>query len=183
MASADEVVRKLRQTATELEQAIPDLLLEQQITAKSLVQDRIQETGKDADGGQLGDYSTRKLPALFFLGTGAKATDNKLRKLAQEGKRISYKDFRKLDGKQNKHVDLTFKGQMWREIGLKKEGKEGKKVFVTIGPRTDRSEKVADFNTERYGNFLELSDDELEIITLDMADAVQDIVNNNLDGL
>lgn len=183
MASIDELSKKLKQAADELEVEIPNILLEQEITAKSLVQDRVQETGKDAKGGQLGDYSTKKIPAFFFIGKGKKATDNKLRKLAREKKNISYSDFRQLDGKQSAYVDLTFTGQMWRQTGLVQKQITNKKSVIVIGQTTERSEKVADYNTIRYGNFLELSESEVEIITQDFAAEVEDIINRNINGL
>lgn len=183
MASLGETIEALRRTADQLDDEIPILLLEQQVTAKSLVQDRVQETGKDKSGSQLGDYSTREIPAFFFLGKGTKATDAKIKKLIKDKKNLSYAGFRKLDGKQNKYVDLTFSGQTWRQTGLTDKGKKGKKVFITIGPTTPRAEEISDLLTERYGNYLELSDEELELIALDMADSVERIINNNLDGL
>ncbi len=157
MADLDDVINALRNTADELDEEIPRLLLEQEITAKSLVQDRIQETGKDAKGGQLGQYSDTKIPAFFFIGKGTKATDAKLKVLSDEGKKISYEDFRKLDGKQGSYVDLTFTGQMWRDTGLVQQQVSKSNTVIVIGQKTERSEKVAGYNEKRYGNFLQLS--------------------------
>lgn len=183
MADLNDVIRALRQTADELDQEIPALLLEQEITAKSLVQDRIQEKGLNAQGKKLGDYSNTKVPAFWFIGKGSRATDAKLKVLSDEGKYISYSDFRKLDGKQEGYVDLTFTGQMWRETGLTKQNVSQKQAVIVIGQTTKRSEDIAKYNEERYGNFLELSDEELLIITEDMKSGVEEIINKNLTGL
>jgi len=183
MSDLNDVIKALRRTADEIDQRIPEILLGQEITAKSLIQDRIQETGKDSKGAQLGNYSDTKLPPFFFIGKGTKATDAKLQTLAKEGKKISYKEFRKLDGKQGDYVDLTFSGKMWRETGVVKQGKQGQSAVIVIGQKTERSQKIAGYNEERYGNYLSLSDEELEILAEDVAAEVEDIINKNLNGL
>lgn len=183
MASLQEVINALRDTADKLEKRIPELLLEQEITAKSLVQDRIQETGKDSKGGTLGIYSNTKIPAFFFFGKGTKATDKKLQSLSKEGKKLSYADFRKLDGKQSNYVDLTFSGKMWKDTGLVKKEASKTNAVIVIGQKTERSEKVAGYMEDRYGNFLQLSQEEIDIITEDMTLEVEDIINANLSDL
>lgn len=183
MADLRELVKALRKTADEVERELPVILLEQEITAKSLVQDRIQETGKDSKGQQLGEYSDNKIAPFFSFGKGKKATDTKLKKLAREKKLISYKGLRKLDGKQVKYVDLTFSGKMFLDIGVTKKSLGGKKPSIVIAPKTERSEKIADENTKRYGNFLAPNEEELQILGEDMAAEVEAIIERNLSGL
>lgn len=183
MADLQDVINALRETAETLDKRIPELLVEQEITAKSLVQDRIQETGKDSKGGQLGIYSQTKIPAFFFFGKGTKATDSKLKVLAKEGKKISYADFRKLDGKQSQYVDLTFTGKMWRETGLIREEVSKNQAVIVIGQTTPRSKEVAGYMADKYGNFLELSQEEIDIITEDITAEVEEIINQNLSGI
>lgn len=183
MADIEDVIRTLEETADQLEQEIPVLLLEQQVTAKSLVQDRVQETGKDAKGKQLGEYSDTKVPAFFFFGVGKKSTDAKLKKLQMEGKGISYSDFRRLDGKQNKHVDLTFTGRLWRETGLKAQTSDKKRSTIIIGQTSERSEKIAGYLEKRYGNFLALNSEEIAEISENLTLDVEEIINTNLGSL
>lgn len=183
MADLNDVIKALLKTADQLDEEIPALLLEQEITAKSLVQDRIQETGQNAQGSKLGDYSDTKVPAFFFIGKGTKATDAKLKVLADEGKKLSYEEFRKLDGKQGGYVDLTFSGQMWRETGLVRKEVSKKQAVIVIGQTSERSEKIAGYNEQRYGNFLQLNEEEISIIAEDMSAGVEDIINKNLSGL
>lgn len=193
MADIRDVIQKLRDTASELQAEFPVIILEQVTTAKSIIQDRIQETGKDHKGKQLGQYSDRKIPATFmfkdgkvrptFIGKGRKSTDAKLEKLAREGKGVSYGDFRQLDGKQNKYVDLTFSGKMFRNTGLVDKGVQGKKVVAVLGQTDERSEKVANYNVARYGNFMQLSEPELERLAGDVAVRVDEIINKNLSGI
>ena len=169
--------------ADELETFIPNLLLEQELTALALVQNRVQETGKDSKGGKLGDYSTRKLPAFFFVGKGKKTTDAKLMKLGREGKRISYKEFRELDGKQAKFVDVTFTGQNWRQQGLVKQQISKDRAAIVIGPTTKRAEEVSENLDKKYGNWLALSEEELQEIADNMAEAVEEVINKHINGL
>lgn len=184
MAYLNDVIKALRNTATEIQQSVPSILLQSQVTAKSIIQDRIQETGRDHKGKQLGEYSTKKIPAFFHMGKGKKSTDVKLKKSQKEKKLVSYADFRQMDGKQIKHVDLTFTGQMFRQTGLV-GGVEtaGSKMTVTMGQTTERSKKVAGYNEERYGKFLSLSEEELERLGVDASEEVVAIINKNLGDL
>jgi len=183
MASLDDSIKKFDSLVNTLEREIPRIIISQNVTAKSLVQNRIQETGKNKQGSQLGNYSNRPIPAFFFIGKGKKTTDAKLKKLAREKKNISYAEFRRLDGKQNEHVDLTFTGKMWRGIGLTTSNTSGKKTSVKIGPKDGRTDKVAGYNRDRYGDFLDLSEDEIKQIEEDVQFEIEQILNTELNGL
>lgn len=183
MADLNDLIKKLNEAADKIDQELPSLLLESEITAKSLVQKRIQDEGKDKDGKKIGDYSQNKIPAFFYLGKGTKKSDVKVRKAIKEKKKLSYADFRRLDGKQNKFVDLTFTGQMFRDIGVTETNNNSKEASIVIAPKTKRSEEVAGYNTERFGNFLAPSEEELELLAEDLGDSINNILNSSLNGL
>jgi hypothetical protein len=177
MATLNDAINSIKSLTNELEVKIPLIITGSNVTAKSLVQNRVQETGKDSKGTQLGDYSENKISPFYFIGKGSKATDSKLKKLQREKKKISYSDFRRLDGKQNKHVDLTFTGGMWRGIGLVQSNTSNNRTTVKIAPKDERTDKVSESNSKRYGNFLNLSSEEVEELEEDIQFEVESIIN------
>ena len=179
MATLNDAINGIKSLTNELEVKIPLLITASNVTAKSLVQDRVQETGKDSKGTQLGDYSENGISAFYFIGKGSKSTDAKLKKLQKEGKKVSYSDFRKLDGKQNKHVDLTFSGRMWRGIGLVQTNTQNNRTTVKVGPKDAYTDKVSESNSKRYGNFLNLSSEEVEEIEEDIQFDIEAIIKKH----
>ena len=177
MADFKQAAKVFRDLANELEEKIPLIVIGTNVTAKSLVQNRIQETGKDKDGKQLGNYSETKVPAFFYFGKGKKTTDSKVKKNSREKKPLSYKQFRELDGKQSKYVDLTFTGKMWQGIGLIQENKGKGFASFKIGPKDARTAELAAYNEARYGNFLALSDEEVTELSEDIQFEIENIIN------
>ena len=105
------------------------------------------------------------------------------RSAGREGKRISYKEFRELDGKQAKFVDVTFTGQNWRQQGLVKQQISKDRAAIVIGPTTKRAEEVSENLDKKYGNWLALSEEELQEIADNMAEAVEEVINKHINGL
>lgn len=135
--------------------------------ALALIRRRIQNEGKDAAGAQLGDYSTNELPAFFFFGKSANAAgEAKVRKAAKEGEGVSYKELRQFNNRPTDKVDLTFTGAMWREMDVTIIGNTATESTAEITPRTERSKKVAAYNSKRYGDILRLSKDERRMLRL-----------------
>ena len=183
MATLKDAIESIRNLTKELEVKIPLIITAQNVTAKSLVQDRVQETGKDSKGGQLGDYSVNKISPFYFIGKGRKSTDGKLKRLQKEEKKISYSEFRALDGKQNSHVDLTFSGRMWRGIGLSSTNTSNNRTTVVVAPKDTYTDKVAESNSKRYGNFLTLTDNEEITLEEDVEFDITTIINTRLNAL
>lgn len=179
MSTLNDAINRLKSLTKELEVKIPLIITASNVTAKSLVQNRVQETGKNSKGTQLGDYSENGISAFFFIGKGSKSTDAKLKKLQREEKKVSYSDFRKLDGKQNKHVDLTFSGRMWRGIGLTQSSTSNNRTTVKVGAKDNYTDKVSESNSIRYGNFLTLASEEVEEIEEDIQFDIEAIIKKH----
>jgi hypothetical protein len=131
----------------------------------ALIRRRIQTKGEKSTGAQLGDYSDTPLPPFFFFGRSANgAGEAKVKAAAKKGQKISYKDFRDFNNRETAFVDLTFTGAMWREMDAQITANSAEKTTATISPRTERSRKVARYNSQRYGDILGLS--KLEISQL-----------------
>lgn len=126
--------------------------------ALALVRRRIQNEGKNADGARLDSYSTNPVPAFFFFGDSVTAAgEAKIRASAKKGHGVSYKEFREYNNRRTDITDLTFTGSMWKEMDVFPLDSTAVKATVKIEPRTQRSKRVAAFNSDRYGNILALS--------------------------
>ena len=162
-----DFIRRLRLVKNDLikNRAIETELIGRE--ALALVRRRIQNSGKDFAGADIGSYSTVQLPAFFYFGKSANnAGENKVKQAAKKGQKISYKDFREFNNRETNFVDLTFTGAMWREMDVKVVQNTVEKTVATIEPRTARSKKVADYNSLRYGNILRLSKDESRMLRI-----------------
>jgi hypothetical protein len=130
--------------------------------ALALIRRRIQNTGDDAQGKDLGNYSQTDVPAFFFFNRSVTAAgEAKVRKAAKQKQKISYADFREFNNRPTDFVNLTFTGAMWREMAAKVTSNTQTSTTVTITPTTPRSAKVLGFNITRYGDILALSQNEL----------------------
>jgi hypothetical protein len=162
-----KIIAKLRGIVNELNstRTASTILIAKE--ALSLIRRRIQNEGKDAVGAQLGDYSDNPLPAFFFYGKSINASgENAVRRAVKEGKGISYKDFRSANNLPTDKVVLTFSGAMWREMDVKIISDNLTNSTAQIEPKTERSRKVAAYNSERYGDILALSKEEKEQLNL-----------------
>jgi len=129
--------------------------------ALALIRRRIQNTGRDANESQLGDYSTNPLPAFFYFGKSVNASgETKVRAAAKKGKKLSYSDFRRANNRETDFVELTFTGAMWREMSVDITTNTPKKTTATISPTTPRAIKVLTFNVLRYGPILDITANE-----------------------
>ena len=165
-----------------IEFSVPEILLANTISLKSEIQLRVQEEGKKSDGTQIGNYSTRKANPLIFLGKGTATTDNKLKALAKKGKKISSSEFRKLDGKQNRYVDLTFTGRMFKDIGIS-SNTNGNESTVVIAPKTQYSKTLVRKNTNKYGNFLQPTLEEIANVNTDVNKQIEAIIKRQINDI
>lgn len=114
----------------------------------ALVESRIIETGKGADGSRFPGYSQKKMPAHFYAGKSRSAgAEQRVKKAGS----LSYAEFRQLNNLQTGHVDLYFTGEMWRGTGVIVEKRLLRSTFVRIGGRTPQSAKKIELNSARYG--------------------------------
>ena len=146
-----------------------------------MVRRRIQTEGEDANGSQLGNYSDNPLPTWFFKGKSINASgENTVRKAAKEGNGLSYKDFRDGNNLPTDKVTLTFTGAMWREMDVNIISNNETNTTAQIEPRTERSRKVASYNSERYGDILALSKEEKQMLNIANQKRLHNILSKHL---
>lgn len=112
------------------------------ITMRNSIEKRVHEKSKRADGDTFGEYSKNKLPVNYFENMGSRKVN-----FTKEEKKtgVSYADFRKKLGKQNKNKNFELTGDMWKDFGLK----ELKANEFTLASTTAASQKILDINSDR----------------------------------
>lgn len=128
----EETAEALNEWAKLMSEGTPDVMQESALTAKALIQERIQETGQDALGVELTPYSE------------------------------SYRKVRQKKGYETAFKNLTFTGEMWRKTLITSEEQEGNKYVVTIGGTDQLTKDKLDGHSDDYGDILRLAKTEEE---------------------
>lgn len=182
--SLEALNNALNNAINEISQETPRIVLSIARETKSDVQNRIQQKGTNAKGQKLGQYSTRQAAAFRFLGKSTKASaESKVKALAKKGGGLSYEKFRELNGRQTKHVDLTFTGRMFQNIDITSENSREGVSEVTIGGKSSDTKHKIEENEKRYGKFLEPSAKEIEEKEELFKEEIEHILKMNLNGL
>jgi len=148
--SLEDSIQRIDNLILTLEAQIPRIATEISLGVKANIQDRFQESGKDATGKLLPPYSEPY---------------------------AKYRDKNKL---QTEYVDLTFSRGgigMWSKTGLTGVTK-GKKFLVSIGGQDGETKDKLRWNSERYGDILRPSKSErneaIEIFSFRLEKIVKD---------
>lgn len=134
------------------------------VTARSLVVNRIQNEGVH-DG--MARYSTNKLNPEKLLGTELRA--GAAAELREKGS-MSYEEWRVANGLQVDHVDLTYSGRMFQNFQVQGTNREGNSIVTVISVTQQDEIKKMEANKERYGDFLEITEKEKDLLILDFED-------------
>ena len=135
----------------EVLQKLPNAVTGAAIEAASEIDRRITESGQNADGGQLGNY-----------------TDG------------VYKQKRQKIGHTTAFVNLQFTGDMWRDVGVVASKTQGSITTATIGAKFKESDDKLFFNSVRYNDeILELKQQEEDNAAEFIDDAMQEIIDKN----
>lgn len=118
------------------------------VSGYALVQRRVSETGKDANGSDFAPYS----PAYERYKRGAVGTAKKEGKKKRAARRTAPATAEKPVGRFTGFVNLTLSGQMLNSIGITESGFQGGKYVVRIGGRDQETrDKMAGNDTHRPG--------------------------------
>lgn len=152
------------------------------LSGLSLINNRILN-----DGIPGASYSTNLLPSFFFtdksISTGGEARV-KAKVKANKGKGISYVDFRDANNLQTSHVDLRLSGDMWRDAGVTSNQQFGFRNSTVAEFRGTikyangkTTSEIADYNAERYGDFLTPTSQEETILDEALDDEIQQLID------
>lgn len=158
------------------------------LNAFALVNDRVINQGTDETGSSFGDgYSETPLPAFFYEGKSLNSGgEDAVAKAKKEGDGLSYKDFRSANNLQTGFVDLNFSGQMWRDIGVVRQTNENGIITTVVGAKNTRdrdgktTDDIMEFNGERFGDFLEVSEEEEQLLAQTYDTKLQELIDEFL---
>ena len=166
-----------------------------------LIQKRVVEQQKGADGSSFSRYSTRP---MFTSGTtlksrrvwnamaGTKGKRGSLNwvTIKKGGKNIAlfelkggYAQLRKLEGFGNASKSFEFTGEMWRKFGVIRTTVTANGITITLGGKTEASQNKIDWNSAREGrSIIDISKKELNYLENRIDKLIQGyIVKVNLD--
>ncbi|MES2395673.1 MAG: hypothetical protein V4549_06705 [Bacteroidota bacterium] len=133
----------------EIANGIPDIIQIIALDAKALIRNRIQEKGLNAEEQELDGYSP------------------------------GYKKKKEKAGKYRGFTDMTLTGDMWRKTETISAEQRGHKYVVTVGGKDQLSENKIEWNSEHYGDILEVSSKEEQLLEQTMDDEIQKIIDQN----
>lgn len=178
---ADEATRRIEFIVDHTVSDWGNVMLQVAQSANAMIKDRVIKTGQNAEGEQFDPYSTTPMltncsqmtQAACQKKTGSKAKRKELKwvTLKRGGKSVrlfelagGYKEFRELHGRQTGFVDFAFSGKMWANINVVSGDDEHKIGRARISTLSEEEMKKLAGNTERKGEILDLSSDEIDTL-------------------
>jgi len=188
----ERLEKVLRDTETRLGNTMVKLGSE----ALTLVRQRVQETGKNAEGQRYPNYSSDPMltncSAMTTSACSRIAGSKNKRKelqwvtLKRSGKNIKlfelkqgYKQFRELHGRRTDFVDFTFTGKMWGNMHILSSKSDHDNGTVIVGPTTEEEMNKLKGNVNRRGQILDLSRDEITQLSNDFKIDIVKIFKDN----
>lgn len=182
-------------TINELEnQYNGEIMVKLGLSALTFIKQRVQETGKDAEGASYRPYSTKAMLANCSSMTGsacAKIAGSKEKRKELDWVTINghklfaipggYKQYRELHGRQTDHVDFSFTNRMWNNINVISNQSDHQNGVAIIGAKNEEEKKKLEGNTKRRGDILDLNPKEIyDLYTTYHLNALQVFRNNGL---
>lgn len=177
----DEATRRIEFIVDHTVSDWGNVMLQVAQSANAMIKKRVIERGENARGEQYDPYSTTPMltncsqmtQAACQKKTGSKAKRKELKwvTLKRGGKSVrlfelagGYKEFRELHGRQTSFVDFAFSGKMWANINVVSGDDEHKIGRARISTLSEEEMKKLAGNTERKGEILDLSSDEIDTL-------------------
>ena len=171
----EEYDRALTKTISDLSsQPRGEIMQSLGTVALTLIKQRVQETGTDADGKRYNPYSTRPMLAnrggmtvsAYNQIAGSKDKRKELKWVTLDGHKLfevpgGYKQYRELHGRQTGFVDFSFSGRMWSNITLISSPADHNSGIAIIGTKDPKINDIIEGNTKRRGDILDLSKKEI----------------------
>ena len=160
----DEYIKKLETAEQSILQEFVPIAEEAALNTKALVVKQIQEEG-------VGKYSTKGVPAYLYLDengepklerTKSNAGINFIKKRAKEDKKkmLTWADLRDAEGLQTNFVDLTFTGEMFRDLHIIGTNIQQGRITTILGASRKETQDKLKWSVARYGNILQPNQEE-----------------------
>lgn len=151
MDSPEEYIARLEKLRARLQSELPPFVATTAMNAKALIQSRIQERGLNSDEEVLGIYTSEP-----------------------------YKKKREKKGRQTEYVDVTFTrggAGMLGSTGIVSETFVNGIVTVKVAGKDDFTQNKLDWNSDRYGDLLETTKKEDELLLSTYEDFLQELID------
>ena len=165
----DEFIKKLEETINNIDTYLINTNETVAVTARSLVVNRIQQEGIAGRS-----YSDNKLSKSAYEGKALRASA--YAELEAKGA-MSYREWRIANGLQVDHVDLTYSGRMFQNLQVQGTTREGRDIITIIDVSQSEEQKKMNANAKRYGDFLEVTQAEEDLLALDFEDELISKIN------
>lgn len=177
----EEVQNQLTNLVRNFDTEAAEVLLSVAMNSVVYVRERVQEKGLKSDRTAFKGYSVNPLPLHWFEKQATPTQMSRLKKNPKYKKDgLSYFDFRQETGKQVGYKDLTFSGEMWRETGIVQRNNISGKFEIVVGGLTEEAKQKHGWMTNQQGQYLNPTDDELNLQVTDLKEGIDDIVKKYL---
>ena len=149
MAGIDDLQIRLRNARQAILQALPDIAIENTISAKDIIENKIRKVGFGVK------YSDNKVPAWFFLKSTLNNTGLKfIQKKIEDKEETNWQELKSAEGLPTGHVDLSHTNKMWASLTPMEPQISGNRIIVGLGSGNQEGAKVLNYNRARYGDFM-----------------------------
>jgi hypothetical protein len=185
MASINEIRAALRGAIEEIESGMELRAKLAGSDVAALVADRVRNGNGDSTGSPFSPYSTKEVPAFWFVNRSRSASaEAKVKAASKRGAAISYRDFRQFNNLRIDAKNFEFTGQMWRLFDVVEVKPSQRWIEVTVSGTTQFSRNLFRWHSEREGvNLAAASEQELEIIQGTLEQWVSSIIKKNLSNV
>lgn len=158
-----EYAAKIRSDIEILKRAVPSMVRDIATSTLTVIKDRSINEGILIDGkeGNRAEYSTRQISTSRFKGKERNRAGSKYIEANMLG---TWHEFRKAQGLRSEPVNLSYNNDMWRNVEVLSVQQNGEgKAQAVVGSNDEETNKKLEGNTERFGDFLTPTEDELKI--------------------
>lgn len=149
MASIEDLQIRLRNARQAILQALPDIAIENTITAKAIIENKIRKVGFGVK------YSAKKVPPWFFLGKELNSTGRKfIEEKIKEDEPMNWQELKSAEGLPTGHVDLSHTNKMWAALTPMQPQISGNRIIVGLGANNKEAADKMNWNRARYGDFM-----------------------------
>lgn len=158
-------ISDIKKRLTEIQNRLKNLSSAVAVAGADLCADiaqRVINSGEKAEGGKFSPYSTKEVPAFWYMGRSLNAGgEAKVKAAAKKKEGVSYKQFREFNNRPTNFKNFSFSQEMWRGFGVKKVESKGGTYTLVIGGKTPESEeKIAWMSGQEKVSIIAPNDEE-----------------------
>jgi len=143
--SSEEAIKRIGFVIDKTINDYGSVMLEIATSANTMLQNRIVNTGYNAENRMFAPYSEK------------------------------YAKYRKKHGRQTGFVDFTFSGRMWGNVQVVSDENEHRKGSARISTRSNEYAQILSGNTEKKGTILDLNQTEIDKLAVILSDRLTKI--------